>query len=57
MSVLAVRAQEYLDYVGREPFIGLPREEIERLHDAMPVLALERADVGAYSGGLDHSFR
>jgi hypothetical protein len=49
MSVLVVRAQEYLDYVGSEPFIGLPREEIERLHDAIPVLALARADVDEHS--------
>ncbi len=41
MSVLAVRAQDYLDFVGSEPFIALPREEIERLEDAIPVSALE----------------
>lgn len=44
-SVLAVLAQEYLDNVGREPFIGLPREEIERLQDVISVEALDRAQL------------
>ena len=41
-AVLAVRAQDYLDYVGTDAFMGLPREEIERLHDIIPVRALEQ---------------
>jgi hypothetical protein len=43
--ILAVCAQEYLDNVGREPFIGLPREEIERLHGVISVHCLDRAQL------------
>jgi hypothetical protein len=43
-SFLAVQREEYLQHVSPEPFIGLPREELERLHGAIPVLALEQPD-------------
>lgn len=42
-QVLAVRAEEYLQQVGAPPFIGLPKEEIERLHASVEVLVLDRA--------------
>jgi hypothetical protein len=45
-SILAVRAQEYVQQVSALPFVGLPREELERLHGAVAVLALERLDAG-----------
>ena len=32
--ILAVRAGEYLEHVGSKRFAALPREEIERLHEA-----------------------
>jgi hypothetical protein len=43
-SFLAVRTADYLREVSAEPFIGLPREELERLHGAIPVLALDHTD-------------
>ncbi|HET8938923.1 MAG TPA: hypothetical protein VFN67_36015 [Polyangiales bacterium] len=43
-SFLAVRHDEYLQHVSPEPFIGLPHEELERLHGAIPVLALDQPD-------------
>jgi hypothetical protein len=42
--VLAVRTEHYVQQVSPLPFIGLPREEIERLHGAVEVLALDRVD-------------
>lgn len=43
-SFLAIRAEDYVQQVSPEPFIGLPREELERLHGAIPVLALPEPD-------------
>jgi hypothetical protein len=43
-SFLAVRTQDYVREVSPEPFIGLPREELERLYGAVSVLALDDAD-------------
>lgn len=43
-SFLAVRAEEYVQHVSPAPFIGLPREELERLYGAIPVLALDQLD-------------
>lgn len=42
-QVLAVRAEEYTEQVGARPFIGLPEEELERLHATVEVLVLDRA--------------
>jgi hypothetical protein len=42
--VLAVRTEDYVQQVSPLPFVGLPREEIERLHGAIDVLALDRPD-------------
>ena len=46
-AILAVRTEEYVQQVTPLPFIGLPREEIDRLHGAIEVLVLDRADAGA----------
>lgn len=43
-SFLAVRAEDYVQHVSPEPFVGLPREELERLYGAIPVLALAQPD-------------
>lgn len=40
--VFAVRADEYVQQVGDRAFIGLPREEIERLHATIDVLTIDR---------------
>lgn len=42
--MLAVRTADYLQQVTPLPFVGLPREEIERLYGAVEVLALDRTD-------------
>lgn len=42
-QVLAVRAEAYVQQVGARPFIGLPKEEIDRLHGSIEVLVLDRA--------------
>lgn len=41
-NVCAVRADEYMQRLGTRPFIGLPREEIERLHATLDVLTIDR---------------
>jgi hypothetical protein len=46
-QILAVRTEEYVQQVTPLPFMGLPREEIDRLHGAIEVLALDRADADA----------
>jgi hypothetical protein len=38
--LLAVRASEYLEQVGHHRYVGLPREEIERLHGSVELHAL-----------------
>jgi hypothetical protein len=38
--ILAVRAAEYLQQVGVQRYVGLPREEIERLHASVELHAL-----------------
>lgn len=43
-AILAVRTEDYVQQVTPLPFIGLPREEIDRLHGAIELLALERPD-------------
>lgn len=43
-KILAVRTEEYVQQVTPLPFIGLPREEIDRLLGAIEVLTLDRAD-------------
>jgi hypothetical protein len=40
--VWVIRTQDYLEQVGDQPFIGLPREEIDRLYGAIAVLRLDR---------------
>lgn len=40
--VYAVRADEYVERVGDRSFIGLPSEEIERLHATLDVLPIDR---------------
>jgi hypothetical protein len=49
-NVLVVRASDYLREVGAAPFIGLPREEIERLHGAVEVLSVSRDQTAADAG-------
>lgn len=43
---LAVRADDYVQHVSPLPFIGLPREEIDRLHGAVELFAVEGAEAG-----------
>lgn len=43
-AVLAVRAQDYVQHVTPRPFIGLPREELERLHGAIEVVVHDGTD-------------
>lgn len=38
--ILAVRTADYLEEVGTSPYIGLPREEIERLYGSVEVHSL-----------------
>ncbi|HTU60719.1 MAG TPA: hypothetical protein VMF89_19840, partial [Polyangiales bacterium] len=42
--MLAVRTAEYVKQVTPLPFIGLPREEIDRLHGAIEVVASHGAE-------------
>lgn len=42
-TVLAVRSLEFRALVRRVPFLALPREEIDRLHAAIEVLAIDDA--------------
>jgi len=44
-KVLVVRADEYKQLLGEHAFIGLPREEVERLYGGLEVHAMERAVV------------
>ena len=41
-QVLAVRADEYLERVGSQRFVALPREEIERLYGSVELHVLGR---------------
>jgi hypothetical protein len=41
---LAVRTEDYVQQVSPLPFVGLPREELERLYGAIEVLAPDRPD-------------
>lgn len=44
-QLLAVRRHEFQALVRPVPFVALPREEIERLHAAIEVLAVDRSRV------------
>jgi hypothetical protein len=45
-NILAVRAHDYAQQVSPLPFIGLPREELERLLGAVEVLSLAKPEPG-----------
>ncbi len=44
---LAVRASDYMEHFDDARFLGLPREELERLHDSIEVLSIERREAEA----------
>jgi hypothetical protein len=46
-KILVVRAEEYVQQVGSRAFVGLPREEAERLHGCVEVLAIDRGRAAA----------
>lgn len=47
--VLAVRAADYLEHVGANRYVGLPREELERLYGSVEVHALTADELGRQS--------
>jgi hypothetical protein len=51
-QILAVRADEYLERVGSQPFKALPREEIERLYGHVELHAVGRDALDQSSGYL-----
>ena len=51
-QVLAVRADEYLEHVGLQRFVALPREEIERLYGSVELHVLRRDALNQSSGYL-----